>query len=69
VKSLFLVIILFLAQGLATIVRGGRTRDAGLKAGLVTENELEGMAKAWEEWAEKEDASAAMMHGEILIQK
>ena len=57
------------AQGLVGIIRSGRLRDAGLKAGLTTEHDLEGMAKAWEEWAEKDDASIAMLHGEILMQK
>jgi hypothetical protein len=44
-------------------------REVGLKSGLVTENDLEEMAKAWEEWAGRDDASLAMMHGEILIQR
>lgn len=44
-------------------------RDVGLSTGLVTEDELEEMAKGWQEWAAMEDASVAMMHGEIIIQK
>lgn len=51
------------------MVRGGRMRENGLKSGLITENDLEEMAMAWEEWTEKDDASLAMMHGEILIQR
>jgi hypothetical protein len=27
------------------------------------------MAKAWEEWAKRDDASLAMLNGEILVQK
>jgi ubiquinone/menaquinone biosynthesis C-methylase UbiE len=58
-----------LAQGLCTPLRGGSLREKALKLGLSTENDLEEMAKAWEEWAETDDASLAMLHGEILIQK
>ncbi|RFU30478.1 hypothetical protein B7463_g5882, partial [Scytalidium lignicola] len=39
------------------------------KSGLATENDFEDMAKDWEEWVQREDASLAMMHGEILIQR
>lgn len=44
-------------------------RDAALKAGWVTENDMEEMAKAWEEWQERDEATLGMMHGEIIIQK
>lgn len=44
-------------------------REGGLKSELVTENELEEMARAWEEWAEIDDATLAMIQGEILIQR
>lgn len=58
-----------LAQGLCDQLRGGSLRDRALKFGLGTENDFEEMAKAWEEWANRDDASLAMLHGEILIQK
>ena len=64
-----LTMTIFSAQALVDRVRGGRLREGGLKSGRVTENDLEEMAKAWEEWAERDDASLAMLHGEILIQK
>jgi hypothetical protein len=67
--SRVLTITMFSAQAMVERVRGGRLREVGLKSGLVTENDLEEMAKAWEEWAERDDASLAMMHGEILIQR
>ncbi|KAK3679600.1 hypothetical protein LTR37_021371 [Vermiconidia calcicola] len=57
------------AQALMDKVRAGRLREGGLKSGLVTRADLDEMARAWEEWAELEDASVAMMHGEIVIQK
>ena len=50
-------------------LRNGSLHDKALQFGLGTENKFEDMAKAWEEWAEREDASLAMLHGEILVQK
>ncbi|TVY65661.1 putative methyltransferase, partial [Lachnellula suecica] len=49
--------------------KAGRLRDGGLKSGIVTESDLDEMAKDWEEWTERKDSSIAMMHGEIIIQK
>jgi uncharacterized membrane protein YcaP (DUF421 family) len=60
---------MFSADGIVNIIRGGRIREGGLKSELVTENELEEMARAWEEWAEIDDATLAMIQGEILIQR
>ncbi|KAF4624104.1 hypothetical protein G7Y89_g14070 [Cudoniella acicularis] len=57
------------AQALIDRVRAGRLREGGIKAGMVTESDLEEMATHWEEWAERKDASIAMMHGEVLIQR
>ncbi|ORY71961.1 S-adenosyl-L-methionine-dependent methyltransferase [Pseudomassariella vexata] len=57
------------AQQMAKIIRAGRIRDTGLKSGFSTEDELEEMAKAWEEWEGTDDATLAMMHGEIIVQK
>ena len=64
-----LMAVFSLAQGLCDQLRGGSLREKALKFGLGTENDLEEMAKAWEEWAKKDDASLAMLHGEILVQK
>lgn len=50
-------------------LRGGRLREVGLDAKVATEEDLEEMATAWEEWAENEEAILGMMHGEILIRK
>jgi SAM-dependent methyltransferase len=58
-----------LAQGLCDQLRGGGLRDKALKFGLGTENDFEEMAQAWEEWVKRDDASLAMLHGEILVQK
>jgi len=57
------------SQGLCDQLRGGSLREKALKFGLGTENDLKEMAKAWEEWAKRDDASLAMLHGEILVQK
>ncbi|KAJ6257618.1 hypothetical protein Dda_7405 [Drechslerella dactyloides] len=64
-----LIVIFSLAQGLCDQLRGGSLREKALKFGLGTENDFEEMAKAWEEWAERDDAILAMLQGEILIQK
>jgi hypothetical protein len=58
-----------LAQGLCDQLRGGSLREKALKFDLGTENDFEEMAKAWEKWARRDDASLAMLHGEILVQK
>jgi hypothetical protein len=58
-----------LAKGLIGSLTGGSLREKALKGGLNTEEELDEMAKAWEEWAGRDDAILAMMNGEILVQK
>jgi SAM-dependent methyltransferase len=59
-----------LAQGLCDQLKGGsRLREKALKFTLGNENDFEEMIKAWEEWAQRDDASLAMLHGEIIIQK
>ncbi|KAF3924537.1 Cycloartenol-C-24-methyltransferase [Orbilia brochopaga] len=57
------------AQGLCDQLKGGPLREKALKFGLGAEDEFEEMVKAWEEWAKRDDASLAMLNGEILIQK
>ncbi len=69
VAVMALMAMLSLAQGLCDQLRGGALREKALKFGLGAGNDFEEMAKAWEEWAEKDDASLAMLHGEVLIQK
>lgn len=59
----------FTAEGILNVIRGGRVRGMAIQAGMVTEDDLEQMGKAWEEWVGEDAASLAMMHGEILIQK
>ncbi|KAI9708717.1 MAG: hypothetical protein M1820_003672 [Bogoriella megaspora] len=56
------------SQGLCDQLRGGSLREKALKFGLGTESGFEEMAKAWEEWANTDDATLAMMNGEILVQ-
>jgi hypothetical protein len=64
-----LMAVFSLAQGLCDQLRGGSLREKALKFGQGTENDLEEMAKAWEEWAKRDDASLAMLQVEILVQK
>ena len=56
-------------QAMIQQVREGRLRKRGLEAGLVTENDLDEMVKAWKEWETRDDATLGMLQGEILIQK
>jgi hypothetical protein len=57
------------AQGLCAQLRGGGLRDKALKFDLGAEDDFEEMAKAFEEWAKKEDASLAMLQAQILVEK
>ena len=58
--------IVSLATALSDRVGGGRLREAGLQSGLTTEADLHEMARDWNEWMEKEDASVAMMQWRSL---
>ena len=58
-----------LAQGLCDSLRGGPLSAKALKFGLGNEEEFEEMAKAWEEWAGRDDATLAMLQGEIIVEK
>lgn len=44
-------------------------REKALKFGLGAGNHFEEMAKGLEKWAKRDDASLAMLHGEILVEK
>lgn len=58
------------AQGLIDQLKGAsRLREKALRFGLGTDGDFDEMAKAWEERAKREDASLAMLQGEILVQK
>jgi len=57
------------AEGLCVPLRGGSLRDRALKFGVEIEDDFEEMAKAWEKWVDIEDASLAMVNGEILVEK
>jgi hypothetical protein len=62
-------VFLLLAKGLVEQLRGGGLSAKASKFGLGSEEEFEEMARAWEEWAEIDDASLASLNGEILIHK
>lgn len=57
------------AQAMIQQVRGGGLRKKGLESGLTTENDLEEMIQAWEDWQARDDATLGMLQGEILIQR
>ena len=70
IASIVLMAVPSLAKGLCDQLRGGaRLREKALKFGLGTEIDFEEMIQAWKEWAKSDDASLAMLHGEILVQK
>ncbi|TVY41476.1 hypothetical protein LSUB1_G002604 [Lachnellula subtilissima] len=48
-------------------VQGSQLYGLGLDIGLTT-GDLDEIVTHWKEWAERDDASIAMMHGEIIIQ-
>lgn len=54
---------------LADRLKGGGMTDKIRELGLASEEEMEMMGKAWEEWIEREDACHGSMHGEVLIRK
>ena len=58
-----------IASPMVDQVRSGRLRHVGISMGLASEADLEEMAIAWAEWQDRDDASIAMMHGEVIIQK
>ena len=66
-----IVILTMTISGQSAVARihGDQMRTAGFKHDLVTEEDLEEMAKAWEEWKEKDDAVLALSHGQIYIKK
>jgi hypothetical protein len=48
-------------------VQTPQLRELATKLGSTTED-LDEIAKDWKEWTKRENASIAMMHGEIIIQ-
>lgn len=57
------------AQAMIHELQTNRWRQAGLKAGIATEHDLDEMAHAWSEWAESDRSSLAMIQGQVIIQK
>jgi hypothetical protein len=50
-------------------LRTGQMRSKGLEMGIVTEEGIEEMIKAWEEWIETADATLGIMNGEVIVTK
>lgn len=57
------------AQGMVDSLTKGRLRGLGLSSKLATEEDLQEMVAAWEEWATADGAILGMLNGEILIRK
>ncbi|KAK2602698.1 hypothetical protein N8I77_009207 [Diaporthe amygdali] len=57
------------AQGMVDALQKGRLRSIGLSSKLATEDDLQEMVAAWEEWASADGAILGMMQGEILVRK
>ncbi|CAG8971193.1 hypothetical protein HYALB_00010566 [Hymenoscyphus albidus] len=55
--------------GIINMCRNGRIREGALKSKRITEDGLDEIIKDYEEWSRREDASIAMMQGEIIIHK
>lgn len=56
-------------QSWAKRTRSGEIGKKALEMGLATQEELEEMARAWEEWSVAEDAWFGCLHGQVLIRK
>jgi hypothetical protein len=50
-------------------LRTGQMREKGIEMGLTTEEGIEEMIKAWEEWIETDDATLGIMNGEVIVKK
>ncbi|KAL2274674.1 hypothetical protein FJTKL_03035 [Diaporthe vaccinii] len=57
------------AQGMVDALSKGRLRSIGLSSKLATEDDLQEMVAAWEEWASADGAILGILQGEILIRK
>ena len=54
---------------MAERIRSGGMRKKALESKLASEQDLDEMADAWDEWVAAEDGVHASMHGEILVRK
>ncbi|SPQ26431.1 e0457765-177d-4f87-a10c-ad29bd81645c [Thermothielavioides terrestris] len=50
-------------------LKEGPMRSKALETGLATEEEIEEMVKAWEEWIRTDSATLGIMNGEVVIKK
>jgi hypothetical protein len=50
-------------------LKTGQMRSKGIEMGFTTEEKIEEMIKAWQEWIETEDATLGIVNGEIIIKK
>ncbi|SMQ52469.1 unnamed protein product [Zymoseptoria tritici ST99CH_3D7] len=54
---------------IAARCREGPMRGKAVEEGWAREEEMDGMARAWDEWVEAEDGVWGLMNGEVIIRK
>ncbi len=47
----------------------GQMRTKGIELGITTEQEIDGMTKAWKKWITTEEATLGIMNGEVIVHK
>ncbi|KAH6889278.1 S-adenosyl-L-methionine-dependent methyltransferase [Thelonectria olida] len=57
------------AGAMSERLRDGQMREKAIERGLATQDEIEGMIRAWDEWSKQDDATLGIMNGEILVSK
>lgn len=50
-------------------LREGPSREQALTLGLATEDALNEMIRAWEDWRDTDTATLGLMNGEVIINK
>ncbi|KAL2015179.1 hypothetical protein VTK56DRAFT_6172 [Thermocarpiscus australiensis] len=50
-------------------LRDGQMRTKALELGITTEEEIEGMIRAWGQWSRTDDATLGIMNGEVIVQR
>ncbi|KAI5457068.1 S-adenosyl-L-methionine-dependent methyltransferase [Mariannaea sp. PMI_226] len=57
------------ADAMSQRLRDGQMRSKAIELGIATEDEIEEMIKAWDEWSRTDDATLGIMNGEALVTK
>ncbi|KAK7408533.1 hypothetical protein QQX98_009294 [Neonectria punicea] len=57
------------ASAMMERLRDGQMRGKAIELGIATEQEIDDMANAWDEWSKTDDATLGIMNGEVLVDK